>query len=65
MTGAVASAPLSHRRRRAWEASGEPKKGARAVTWLPYRCAAVRCERDWTMTTMEDDAVKASLKAGW
>ena len=23
------------------EASGEPKKGARAVTWLPYRYAAV------------------------
>ncbi len=47
------------------EASGEPKKGARAVTWLPYRYAVWGCESDWMMTTMEDDAVKASLKAGW
>lgn len=47
------------------EASGEPKKSAVAVTWLPYRYAAWGCESDWTMTTMDDDAVKASLKAGW
>ena len=29
------------------EAPGEPKKGARAVTWLPDRYAAVGLRKAW------------------
>jgi len=48
------------------EASGEPKKGARAVTWLPYRHAAVGL-RKWLDGgwLREDDFAGHPWKAGW
>ena len=47
------------------EASGEPKKGAVAVTWLPYRYAAVGVAKviGWRMTK-GGRLCRASLK-GW